>query len=113
MVLRDGVLLCTLLTFLDGSLELKSFHRKPQMAQVSGYIKILIKIFDSYINFQFLCSHNISIFLEACRTHFGLKDLDLFEPSMLYDLTNFHQVLNCLSKLSLCRKVQQLHPDLE
>lgn len=34
MVLRDGVLLCTLLTVLDNSLEIKSYHRKPQMAQV-------------------------------------------------------------------------------
>lgn len=34
MVLRDGVLLCTLLTVLDSNLELKPFHRKPQMAQV-------------------------------------------------------------------------------
>ncbi|XP_063703763.1 protein vav isoform X2 [Culicoides brevitarsis] len=94
MVLRDGVLLCSLLTVLDPTIEIKSFHRKPQMA-------------------QFLCFHNISIFLEACRTHFNLKESDLFEPSMLYDLTNFHQVLNCLSKLSLCRKVQQLNPELD
>lgn len=34
MLLRDGVLLCSLLTVLDGSLEIKSYHRKPQMAQV-------------------------------------------------------------------------------
>uniref|UniRef100_A0A336LIL2 CSON005630 protein n=1 Tax=Culicoides sonorensis TaxID=179676 RepID=A0A336LIL2_CULSO len=94
MVLRDGVLLCTLLTVLDRNLELKPFHRKPQMA-------------------QFLCLHNITIFLETCRNHFGIKESDLFEPSMLYDLTNFQQVLHCLSKLSLCRKVQQLHPDLD
>ncbi|XP_053949130.1 protein vav isoform X4 [Anastrepha ludens] len=31
---------------------------------------------------------------------------------MLYDLINFHRVLITLSKLSQCRKVQQLHPDL-
>lgn len=42
MVLRDGVLLCTLLTVLDNSLELKSFHRKPQMAQVYQMSVIVI-----------------------------------------------------------------------
>ncbi|KAH8362189.1 hypothetical protein KR084_008924, partial [Drosophila pseudotakahashii] len=61
---------------------------------------------------QFLCSKNIKLFLDVCHNNFGIRDADLFEPTMLYDLTNFHRVLITLSKLSQCRKVQQMHPDL-
>ncbi|XP_037916659.1 protein vav isoform X1 [Hermetia illucens] len=94
LTLRDGVLLCNLLTFLEPNcLDTRDFHRKPQMA-------------------QFLCSQNIKLFLETCKAHFGIKDADLFEPAMLYDLTNFRGVLITLSKLSLCRRVQQLHPNI-
>nr|NP_001259703.1 Vav guanine nucleotide exchange factor, isoform D [Drosophila melanogaster]AGB95543.1 Vav guanine nucleotide exchange factor, isoform D [Drosophila melanogaster] len=94
MTLRDGVLLCNLVIHLDpSSLDPREFNRKPQMA-------------------QFLCSKNIKLFLDVCHNNFGIRDADLFEPTMLYDLTNFHRVLITLSKLSQCRKVQQLHPDL-
>nr|AAF28765.1 VAV protein [Drosophila melanogaster] len=94
MMLRDGVLLCNLVIHLDpSSLDPREFNRKPQMA-------------------QFLCSKNIKLFLDVCHNNFGIRDADLFEPTMLYDLTNFHRVLITLSKLSQCRKVQQLHPDL-
>uniref|UniRef100_A0A2M4AW53 Putative rho guanine nucleotide exchange factor vav3 n=2 Tax=Anopheles triannulatus TaxID=58253 RepID=A0A2M4AW53_9DIPT len=87
-ILRDGVLLCNLVHFLDPtSFDRKDFNRKPQMA-------------------HFLCIQNIKLFLEACKTNFGLKETELFEPSMLYDLTNFHRVLLTLSKLSNSRKVQ-------
>ncbi|XP_055630616.1 protein vav isoform X2 [Toxorhynchites rutilus septentrionalis] len=87
-ILRDGVLLCDLLNFLDStSFEMKDFNRKPQMA-------------------HFLCIQNIKLFLEACKTNFGLKESDLFEPTMLYDLSNFHRVLVTLSKLSQSRKAQ-------
>ncbi|XP_067639293.1 protein vav [Eurosta solidaginis] len=94
LTLRDGVLLCNLVIYLDAnSMDTSDFNRKPQMA-------------------QFLCCKNIKLFLDVCRNHFGLRDTDLFEPTMLYDLTNFHRVLITLSRLSQCRKVQQLHPDL-
>ncbi|GAB0092906.1 Vav [Sergentomyia squamirostris] len=94
LTLRDGVILCNLINFLDtNALDMKDFHRKPQMA-------------------QFLCCQNIKLFLETCKNHFGLRDSDLFEPTMLYDLTNFHRVLITLSKLSQCRKVHQLHPNI-
>ncbi|XP_030379077.1 protein vav isoform X1 [Scaptodrosophila lebanonensis] len=94
MTLRDGVLLCNLVIHLDpSSMEAREFNRKPQMA-------------------QFLCCKNIKLFLDVCHNHFGIRDQDLFEPTMLYDLTNFHRVLITLSKLSQCRKVQQMHPDL-
>lgn len=95
LTLRDGVLLCNLLLFLDPtSMDKGDFNRKPQMA-------------------QFLCCKNIKLFLDVCKNHFGIRESDLFEPTMLYDLTNFHRVLITLSKLSHCRKVQQLHPDIE
>jgi len=67
---------------------MKDINQKPQMA-------------------QFLCLRNIKIFLQACHDIFGLKDGDLFEPSMLFDLTDFYRVLNTLSKLSNCTKVQR------
>ncbi|XP_058061697.1 protein vav [Anopheles bellator] len=87
-ILRDGVLLCNLIQFLDPtSFDRKDFNRKPQMA-------------------HFLCIQNIKLFLEACKTNFNLKEPELFDPSMLYDLTNFHRVLLTLSKLSTSRKVQ-------
>ncbi|KAH8291651.1 hypothetical protein KR018_010119 [Drosophila ironensis] len=94
MTLRDGVLLCNLVIHLDpSSLDPREFNRKPQMA-------------------QFLCSKNIKLFLDVCHNNFGIRDADLFEPTMLYDLTNFHRVLITLAKLSQCRKVQQMHPEL-
>lgn len=35
LTLRDGVLLCNLLNFIDANaLDMKDFNRKPQMAQV-------------------------------------------------------------------------------
>ncbi|KAL5276049.1 VAV2 family protein [Megaselia abdita] len=92
--LRDGVLLCNLLAHLDkNSIDVRDYHKKPQGA-------------------QFLCYQNIKLFLDTCKAHYGIKDSDLFEPTMLYDLTNFHRVLITLAKLSQCRKVQQLHPDI-
>ncbi|XP_034100549.1 protein vav isoform X2 [Drosophila sulfurigaster albostrigata] len=94
MTLRDGVLLCNLVIHLDPtSMDARDFNRKPQMA-------------------QFLCCKNIKMFLDVCHNHFNIRDADLFEPTMLYDLSNFHRVLITLSKLSQCRKVQQLHPEL-
>jgi len=87
--LRDGVLLCNLLNTLDpGCIDMKDINQKPQMA-------------------QFLCLRNIKIFLQACHDIFGLKEGDLFESSMLFDLTDFYRVLNTLSKLSNCTKVQK------
>lgn len=34
LTLRDGVLLCNLINFLDPNADMKDFNRKPQMAQV-------------------------------------------------------------------------------
>nr|CAD7457409.1 unnamed protein product [Timema tahoe] len=87
--LRDGVLLCNLLNVLDpGCIDLKDVNQKPQLA-------------------QFLCLRNIKTFLQTCHDIFGLKENDLFEPSMLFELNDFFKVLNTLSKLSNCVKVQR------
>ncbi|XP_076233173.1 vav guanine nucleotide exchange factor isoform X2 [Calliopsis andreniformis] len=87
--LRDGVLLCNLLNTVDpGCIDMKDVNQKPQMA-------------------QFLCLRNIKVFLTACSTTFGLSDSDLFEPSMLFDLSNFHRVLCTLSALSNCPRLRR------
>ncbi|KAK4883494.1 hypothetical protein RN001_006813 [Aquatica leii] len=84
--LRDGVLLCTLLSKMDpGCIDMKDVNLKPAMA-------------------QFLCLRNIRLFLKTCNMTFGLKEAELFEELMLFDLTNFHKVLCTISKLSLCPK---------
>ncbi|XP_017779604.1 PREDICTED: protein vav isoform X2 [Nicrophorus vespilloides] len=84
--LRDGVLLCNLLNKLEpGCIDPKDFSQKPALA-------------------QFLCLRNITLFLTTCKNNFGLSDDELFEPSMLFDLTNFHSVLCTLSALSLTHK---------
>ncbi|XP_077297551.1 vav guanine nucleotide exchange factor [Arctopsyche grandis] len=84
--LRDGVLLCNLLNVLDPhTLDMKDVNQRPQMA-------------------QFLCLRNIRVFLRACHEKLQLREADLFDPSMLFDLSNFHRVLCTLAKLSQCPK---------
>ena len=88
--LRDGVVLCHILATIDPNcINLKDVNQRPQMA-------------------RFLCLKNIRIFLSTCQTHFNLKESDLFEPSMLYDYTDFERVLTTLSRFSKCSKVKQL-----
>ncbi|KAK0180051.1 hypothetical protein PV327_005733 [Microctonus hyperodae] len=87
--LRDGVLLCNLLNHIDpGCIDIKDVNQKPQMA-------------------QFLCLRNIKLFLTICSSTFGLSDSDLFEPSVLFDLSNFYQVLCTLSALSHSTKLRR------
>lgn len=87
--LRDGVLLCNLLNTLEpGCIDMKDVNQKPQMA-------------------RFLCLRNIRTFLQTCQDVYGLKESDLFEPSMLFDLSDFYRVLNTLSKLSSSSKIQR------
>ncbi|XP_053600667.1 protein vav isoform X2 [Plodia interpunctella] len=84
--LRDGVLLCNLLNALHpGCIDMKDVNQRPQMA-------------------QFLCMRNIKVFLRTCHEVFELRETDLFDPSMLFDLSNFHRVLCTLAKLSQCPK---------
>ncbi|XP_050296677.1 protein vav isoform X2 [Anthonomus grandis grandis] len=86
VVLRDGVLLCKLLNKMDpGCIDMKDVSLRPTMA-------------------QFLCLRNIGLFLKTCKATFGLSQADLFEDTMLFDLSNFHKVLCTLSKLSRTEK---------
>ena len=88
--LRDGVILCNILATLDpASVDIKQVNQRPQMARC-------------------LCLKNIRIFLSACKNSFGLKDSELFEPSMLYDFTDFGRVVHSLSKLSKSQRVRLL-----
>ena len=90
--LRDGVLLCHIASSLDeASIKPKAVNHRPQMA-------------------QFLCLKNIRLFLAACKSSFGLKESDLFDPSMLYDFTDFAKVLHTLSELSKSPKVRSIRP---
>lgn len=46
ITLRDGVLLCNLLNFLDANALDRDFNRKPQMAQVcSNILKVCFDVF--------------------------------------------------------------------
>ena len=84
--LRDGVLLCHIAATLDPtSIDPRNVNQRPQMA-------------------QFLCLKNIRAFLHACSGVFGIKETDLFTPSMLYDYSDFARVLHTLSRLSNSHK---------
>jgi len=91
--LRDGVLLCHLVFTIDpNTIDMKLVNQRPSLA-------------------QFLCLKNIRRFLTACSKHFEMKETDLFQPSMLYDYTDFGQVLHTLSRLSLTsRALAKCHP---
>ncbi|EZA50028.1 hypothetical protein DMN91_005536 [Ooceraea biroi] len=88
-VLQDGVLLCNLLNIMHpGSIDVKHVNQKPQLV-------------------QFLCLRNIKMFLTVCSNVFGLSESELFEPAMLFDLSNFHRVLCTLSALSNCSRFRR------
>ncbi|KAG8191668.1 hypothetical protein JTE90_016456 [Oedothorax gibbosus] len=87
--LRDGVLLCQLLNKLViGCIDLKEISLRPQLS-------------------QFLCLKNIRTFLQTCQNVFDIPPSDLFEPSMLFDCTDFGKVLHTLSILSKSEKAQK------
>lgn len=93
--LRDGVLLCHIaLTIDEKSIDARAINHRPQMA-------------------QFLCLKNIRLFIAAAKNTFGLKDSQLFEPSMLYDFSDFAKVLTTLSILSQCSKVTAAKPHID
>jgi len=80
--LRDGVLLCHLLHTIDNtSIDMRQVNQRPSLA-------------------QFLCLKNIRLFLTSLTRCFEMSETDLFQPSMLYDYSDFAQVLHTLSKLS-------------
>lgn len=87
--LRDGVLLCQLLNNLKpNTINLKEINLRPQMS-------------------QFLCLKNIRTFLMSCNVVFAMKKSDLFEAFDLFDVRNFGQVMDTLSKLSNTTIAQQ------
>ncbi|KAM8727618.1 guanine nucleotide exchange factor VAV3-like isoform 1-T1 [Acanthopagrus schlegelii] len=87
--LRDGVLLCQLLNNLKPhTINLKEINLRPQMS-------------------QFLCLKNIRTFLTSCNVVFAMKKSDLFEAFDLFDVRNFGQVMDTLSKLSHTTIAQQ------
>ena len=53
-----------------------------------------------------------SLHIHLFQTSFGLKDADLFEPSHLYDFSDFAIVLQTLSVLSNSSKVKAARPDI-
>jgi len=80
--LRDGVLLCHLVHSIDpDTVDMKQVNQRPSLA-------------------QFLCLKNIRLFLSTLTRSFEMSETDLFQPSMLYDYSDFAQVLHTLSKLS-------------
>lgn len=84
--LRDGVVLCHLLNKIEpGIIENKDFSQHPQLS-------------------QFLCMWNSKVFIQKCKSEFGLSDADLYDPSDLYHLLNFDKVLRTLSALSTSEK---------
>ena len=72
--LRDGVLLCHLVHSIDpGTIDMKQVNQRPSLA-------------------QFLCLKNIRLFLSTLTGSFEMSETDLFQPSMLYDYSDFAQV---------------------
>ncbi|XP_069768695.1 guanine nucleotide exchange factor VAV3 isoform X2 [Narcine bancroftii] len=80
--LRDGVLLCRLLSALrPGCISIKHTSQRPHMS-------------------QFLCLKNIRIFLSTCCDTFGMRRNHLFDAFDLFDLRDFAKVIDTLSRLS-------------
>ena len=72
--LRDGVLLCHLVHSIDpDTLDMRQVNQRPSLA-------------------QFLCLKNIRLFLSTLTRSFEMSETDLFQPSMLYDYSDFAQV---------------------
>eukprot|EP00049_Salpingoeca_infusionum_P022809 m.8887 g.8887 ORF g.8887 m.8887 type:complete len:1061 (-) comp5406_c0_seq1:39-3221(-) len=85
--LQDGTALCNLANRLyPGACSTTHQHPKP----------------------QFLCVENISSFLLACKTHFGVSEKNLFDPSDLYNGCQFNQVIDTLVLVSKCKLAKRL-----
>eukprot|EP00051_Salpingoeca_urceolata_P001684 m.43077 g.43077 ORF g.43077 m.43077 type:complete len:802 (-) comp11610_c0_seq2:431-2836(-) len=79
LALQDGTMLCECLNKLKPG-AIAHIHQKPEK--------------------QFLKMQNINSFLAACKTHFGLKEADLFTADQLYYASDFAKVVTTLSSLS-------------
>lgn len=80
--LKDGVYLCKLLAALEPNI-IKRINRPVS---------------------PWKCMENIGIFLEACK-RYGLKSLDMFQTTDLYDEQNMTAVINCIHAVG--RKAQE------
>uniref|UniRef100_A0A915DGK9 Uncharacterized protein n=1 Tax=Ditylenchus dipsaci TaxID=166011 RepID=A0A915DGK9_9BILA len=88
-ILRDGVLLCELvLKLCPGCIDRQDVFLLNRKS-------------------PFMCSKNISLFLNACQQHFGLTEL--FNYNDLYDLEDFERVLKVLSNLSHSQRAKQFN----
>ncbi|EEB17268.1 protein vav, putative [Pediculus humanus corporis] len=88
VTLRDGVILCNLLNDIEpGCIDTKDVSQKPRLSQVFRVTTFF--------------------FLQTSHDTFGLKESDLFDPVVLFDLTDFVKVLQTLSKLSLSPKFKK------
>lgn len=56
--------------------------------------------------FQFLCLRNIKTFLQVCQEVFGVKEYDMFDPVVLFELSDFFKVIRTLSILSQTPKLR-------
>ena len=91
LTLRDGVVLCKLASiFSDNTFDWSRVNARPQKAQI-------------------LCLQNIRIFLETLKKRHLLAPSDMFEPRMLFELTDFTGVLKTLSALSQTHRAAELN----
>eukprot|EP01113_Clastostelium_recurvatum_P006435 TRINITY_DN128_c0_g2_i1.p1 TRINITY_DN128_c0_g2~~TRINITY_DN128_c0_g2_i1.p1 ORF type:complete len:676 (+),score=180.88 TRINITY_DN128_c0_g2_i1:120-2147(+) len=76
--LKDGVLLCKLISVLNPGHEIKVITSTPHAFRVID---------------------NIQSFIEGCRA-FGLREIEIFSPGDLYEKKNMPKVMHTLRKLS-------------
>lgn len=93
--LRDGVVLCHLIHLLN-----------PRSMEF--FFDVSELMFMNPDENEELCLQNIEAFLKICQSDFDLTSRDLFEPAMLYNLTDFDRVLYTLSQLSKSPRVAKL-----
>lgn len=96
-VLRDGVVLCQLVHSLDpNSIDMtRVLYDSPEPATGRA------------VN-DFLCRHNIFLFLHAIIANFHLNmDEHFFQPEELYHCKNIGKVMETLSVLSYCPQIRK------
>lgn len=90
IILKDGVLLCSLLNIIKpGCVNPRDFCLKPQAS-------------------SFLCQKNVKTFLKVCKSSFGIKDKNLFHPNDLLDLQDIRNVIISLSTISQTKEMKKI-----
>ncbi|XP_071746379.1 protein vav isoform X2 [Lepeophtheirus salmonis] len=96
-LIRDGVLLCQLVHSLD-----------PSSVDMTRVIYSAPESQTGRSASDFICRHNIFLFLHAIVSNFYLNtDEHFFEPEDLYLCQNIGNVIETLSALSHCNKVKR------